>query len=115
MLIIIIIISSSTRIIISISIINLLLWKLKAIISITIFILRLEGFVLLWKRGGRTIALGPHLLDSADPRYSKNNHQKNNNNNDLGRYSLETEENGSRLVIRGTVRGDGGEFSCQVP
>ena len=30
------------------------------------------------------------------------------------RYSLETEENGSRLVIRGTVRGDGGEFSCQV-
>jgi len=58
---------------------------------------RLEGFVLLWKRGGRTIALGPHLLDTAD-----------------SRYSLETEENGSRLVIRGTVRGDGGEFSCQV-
>jgi len=58
---------------------------------------RLEGFVLLWKRGGRTIALGSQLLDTADPR-----------------YSLETEENGSRLVIRGTVRGDGGEFSCQV-
>ena len=34
--------------------------------------------------------------------------------NNATRYSLETEENGSRLVIRGTVRGDGGEFSCQV-
>ena len=34
--------------------------------------------------------------------------------NNASRYSLETEENGSRLVIRGTVRGDGGEFSCQV-
>ena len=29
---------------------------------------RLEGFVLLWKRGGRTIALGSQLLDTADPR-----------------------------------------------
>ena len=30
------------------------------------------------------------------------------------RYDLETEENGSSLVIRGVEAGDGGQYTCQV-
>ena len=53
--------------------------------------------MLLWKREGRTIAIGENMLEKVS-----------------ARYDLETEENGSSLVIRGVEAGDGGQYTCQV-
>jgi len=58
---------------------------------------RLHGFVLLWKKGSRPLAVGEETLETTG-----------------GRYGLELEENGNRLVITQVGKEDEGSYTCQV-
>ncbi|XP_059095188.1 lachesin-like isoform X2 [Tigriopus californicus] len=57
---------------------------------------RLEGFVLLWKKGDSILAVGKQMVE------------KDN------RYQLESEENGNTLVISLADQSDAGNYTCQI-
>jgi len=57
----------------------------------------LSGFVLLWKRDEKIIALGSQIV-----------------NDDSGRFAVETESSGSTLVVRLVRPADQGRYTCQV-
>jgi len=59
---------------------------------------RLEGFTILWKKGGRIISLGNNILD----------------NKPDSRFSLDKKENGNYLIIGLARISDEGSYECQV-
>jgi len=58
---------------------------------------RLEGFVLLWRKNNRIIAVGQQILDKSGPR-----------------VMLEHKENGNNLVITNAEHTDEAEYICSV-
>jgi len=58
---------------------------------------KLDGFVLMWKKGKDMIALGDRLYDTSD-----------------ARLKLEKAESGNTLVISLAEPDDAGEYSCQI-
>jgi len=58
---------------------------------------RLEGFVLLWRKNNRIIAVGHQILDKSDPR-----------------VTVEDKENGNNLVIANAKHTDEAEYICSV-
>eukprot|EP00095_Tigriopus_kingsejongensis_P003962 maker-scaffold79_size400133-snap-gene-3.19 protein:Tk03962 transcript:maker-scaffold79_size400133-snap-gene-3.19-mRNA-1 annotation:"conserved hypothetical protein" len=57
---------------------------------------RLEGFVLLWKKGDSILAVGKQMVEKDQ------------------RYQLETEENGNTLIINLAEEPDAGNYTCQI-
>ena len=57
---------------------------------------RLEGFVLLWRRGGDIVSVGNHVTARDS------------------RLEVEPGESGNHLVVRGAELADQGGYSCSV-
>jgi len=66
-------------------------------IKLPCFVDKLDGFVLMWKKGKNLVALGSSLMKTND-----------------NRVKLEEGENGNTLVILLADTKDAGEYSCQI-